>query len=297
MDIARQVYKSLVFCAISLSTPRPATCDQVADAVQWIRSGEWTKAEAALDQSPPAELPTVYWKAYVRFRTGRYSEAVSLISKYLDKKPESASGRKLLGLCFFMQGRPAEAEEELKRATELDSADPEALYYLGRLHFNRNDAPEALRIFEKLVLIDKASVRGYNHLGQTLEAISRFDDARAAYRKAIELEATQQAKSEWPYFNLGLLCLKEGRAQEAIGLIREALARNKDWPEARIQLAAALFLSDRHEDAQVILTEVLEKNPKSADAHYQMGRLLLKLGKPEQARPHFEAFESLKKRQ
>ena len=79
-------------------------------------------------------------------------------------------------------------------------------------------------------------------------------------------------------------------------MIREALVRNKDWPEAKTQLAVALFSSDQYEDARLLLTEVLENNPKNADAHYQMGRLLLKLGKPEQARPHLEEFESLKKR-
>ena len=296
MDLVRQVCKCCFLACISLIiAPLPAGA-QIADAIQRIRNGEWNKAEAALDQSPSADLSTVYWKAYVRFRTGRYSEAVSLIAQYLEKKPDSAGARKILGLCLFMQGRPGEAENELQRATELDGSDPEALYYLGRIHFNRNDAPEALRIFERLVVIDKASVRGYNHLGQALEALSRFDEAREAYRKAIDLERTQPAKSEWPYFNLGVLYLKEGRAAEAIGLLREALERNNNWPEAKTQLAVALFSSNQYEDARKVLAEILRDNPKNADAHYQMGRLLLKLGNSDEARRHFEEFESLRKR-
>ncbi|MEO8127960.1 MAG: tetratricopeptide repeat protein [Bryobacteraceae bacterium] len=276
--------------------PSFAAGNQLTDAIQSIRAGDWNKAEAALEQTPPDGLPTLYWKSYIRFRTGRYPDAISIISRYLEQKPESAGGHKILGLSLFMQGRPAEAESELKRATELDGSDAEALYYLGRLHFNRSDAPEALRIFEKVVLIDKTSVRGYNHLGQTLEALTRFDEAREAYRKAIEIESTQGTKSEWPYFNLGVLCLKEGRPAEAIELLREALTRNRNWPEAKTQLAVALFSTNQYEEARTQLAEVLASNPKNADAHYQMGRLLLKLGKPDQARTHFEEFESLKKR-
>ena len=295
MDKARQVYTSLVLIAVGAIVSRAAPADQLADAIEFIRHGEWQKAEAVLEQCPPVDPSVLYWKAYVRFRTGRYAEAVSLASRYLEKKPESAAARKILGLCYFMQEHHAEAERELKRATGLDSSDTEALYYLGRLHFTRNDAPEALRIFEKLVLLDNSNVRGYNHLGQTYEALTRFDDARAAYRKAIELQQTQPAKSQWPYFNLGLLFLKEGRPQEAIGLIRQALAINSDWAEGKTQLAIALSSADQYDEARLLLKEVLQNNPKNADAHYQMGRLLLKLGKPAEARPYLQEFESLKK--
>jgi tetratricopeptide (TPR) repeat protein len=269
--------------------------DQLADAIQLIQKGEWKKAEAALNQSPSDQAATLYWKGYVLFRTGRFSESASTVSQYLEQKPDSAAGRKVLGLCRFMQGRPADAERELRQATELDPSDSEALYYLGRLYFTRQDLPAALRTFEKVVRIDSSSVRGYNHLGQTLEALSRFDDARAAYKKSIEIEQTHTVKSEWPYFNLGVLSLKDGHTQEAIGLFREALARNADWPEARIQLAVALSSSGQLEEARLLLARVLEVDPKNADAHYQMGRLLLKLGEREQARSHLRRFESLRR--
>ena len=295
MDKARQVYTSLVLIAATVIASGAAPGDQLAGAIEYIRHAEWRKADAVLEQCPPADPSVLYWKAYVRFRTGRYAEAVSLASRYLETKPESAAAHKILGLCYFMQEHHAEAERELKRATDLDSSDTEALYYLGRLHFTRNDAPEALRIFERLVLLDKNSVRGYNHLGQTYEALTRFDDARAAYRKAIELDRTQPARSQWPYFNLGVLYLKEGRPEEAIGLIRQALVINSDWPEGKTQLAIALSSADQFDEARLLLKEVLQNNPTNADAHYQMGRLLLKLGKPEEARPHLQEFESLKK--
>ena len=216
--------------------------DQLADAIQLIHKGEWKKAEALLNQSPSEEALRLYWKAYVFFRTGRYSEAAATVSRYLEQKPDSAAGRKVLGLCRFMQGRPADAERELRQAAELDPSDSEALYYLGRLYFTRRDFPAALRTFESVVSMDKTSVRGYNHLGQTLEALSRFDEARAAYKKSIEIEQTQAAKSEWPYFNLGVLSLKDGHTQEAVGLFRQALERNADWPEARISTRGGAFI-------------------------------------------------------
>ena len=132
-------------------------------------------------------------------------------------------------------------------------------------------------------------------MGQTFEGLSRFEEAKAAYRKAIQLEQSQPVKSEWPYYNLGVLYLKEGRAEEAVGLLREAVSRGPNWPEGKIQLAVALFSSNHEEDARNILAEVLAADPRNADAHYQMGRLLLKSGRQEEARQHLQQFEALRK--
>ena len=57
----------------------------------------------------------------------------------------------------------------------------------------------------------------------------------------------------------------------------------------------ALFSSNHDEDARNILAEVLAADPRNADAHYQMGRLLLKSGKQDEARQHLQQFEALRK--
>jgi Flp pilus assembly protein TadD len=260
-----------------------------------IRQGELKKAESLLEREDTSNPAAAYWKAFVMFRTGRYEQCSLLAARSIELRPEDAAGRKLLGLCRFMQGDAGLAERELRQATELDPSDSEALYYLGRVYFESHNLPAALNVFQKLVTIDPRSVRAYNHLGQTFEKLSRFDDARTAYQKAIQIEQTQTAKSEWPYFNLGVLFLKEGRPREAVDLLQQALSRDNSREEVRIQLAVALFSAGRIEDARRLLSEVLAANPKSADAHYQMGRLLLKAGDSEQARYHLKEFESLRK--
>jgi len=296
VDLPRQVYRRVVplfgVCAL---LSYAAAGDPLAESIQLIRQSEWKKAEAALDQIPSTNTAALYWKAYLLFRTARYKECATTATSYLEHKSDSSSGNKVLGLCSYMLGQSEAAERSLKRATEIDPSDSEAFYYLGRLYFTGHNLPEALALFEKLTVIDKSSVRGFNHLGQTLEGLSRFEEAKAAYQRAIQLEQTQSIKSEWPYYNLGVLYLKEGRAQEAVGLLQQALTRNVNWQEGKIQLAVALFSSNHDEDARNILTDVLAADPKNADAHYQMGRLLLKSGKQDEARRHLQQFEALRK--
>lgn len=295
MDLTRQVYRNVVALLALCSLLSHAAGDRLEEAIQLIRQGQWKEAETVIDQISSTNVPVLYWKAYLFLRTARYSECRSVVAMYLAQKPDSAPGLKVLGLCSFMNEAPEQAEQALRRATEIDPSDTEALYYLGRLYFTSHNLPAALSRFERLTTLDKSSVRGFNHLGQTYEGLSRFEDAKVAYLKAIQLEQAQTVKSEWPYFNLGVLYVKEGRAQEAVDLLREAVKRNVNWSEGKIKLAVALFSSDRPEDARVILSEVLATDPKNADAYYQMGRLLLKAGNRDEAHEYLQRFQSLRK--
>lgn len=276
----------------------PACAEHVTQAIHSMKGREWSKAENFLSkclQISPSDLPAQYWQGYLLFQTGRYGESASVVRKYIEQKPNNSDARKILGLDLFMQGEHEAAQAELDRASQLAPADSEAVYYLGRVYFTRHNLPAARAAFEKVVQLDGNSVRGHNHLGQTYEALGRFEAAREAYRKAIELERQQSTKSEWPYFNLGVLCRKEGELQAAALYLREAVLRNPAWSEGKVQLAMALFSSNQFKEAGQILSEVIQADPGNADAHYQMGRLLTKLGKGEEARRHFQAFESLRK--
>ena len=258
-----------------------------------IRQRDWKRAGQAVDrvlEQSPENLPALYWKSYVLFQTGNYQQSSTFASRYLERNPASGEARKILGLDYFMLGQSALAEGELLQASNLPSADSDVHYYLGRIRFERHNLPAALESLRSTVALDPGSVRGFNHLGQTYEGLARFEDARAAYKKAIELDQREVKRSEWPYFNLGVLSLKEGRAEEAAGWLREALARRSPWPEATVHLAAALGAANQFKEARQLLEDLLTAEPKNAQAHYQLARLLVRMQLPEEARRHFLLF-------
>jgi FimV-like protein len=264
----------------------------------YMKQNEWKKAEPQLDaflRLSPQDTSGLFLKSYLLFRTSRYEQSLKLISSYLEQQPNNSDARKILGMDYFMLGRPEPAEVELERSTELSANDPEAFYYLGRLYFTRNDMPAALTAFQKSIQLDSSSVRAHNHLGQAFEGLGQYEAARKAYLKAIELEQQQPAKSQWPYFNLGSLCLKQGRFPEAIDYLRQSLRYNPSWTLGKLNLAKALLASGDSSAAQILLREVIEAEPKNATAHYQLARLLSKIGEREQAAKHYEQFEKLKK--
>ena len=264
----------------------------------YMKQSEWKKAEPPLDaflRISPLDASGLFLKSYLLFRTSRYEQSLTLISRYLAQQPNNSDARKILGMDYFMLGKAEQAEVELKRSAELNGNDPETFYYLGRLYFTRNDMPAALTAFQRAIQLDSSSVRAHNHLGQAYEGLGQYGAAQNAYLKAIELERQQPAKSRWPYFNVGSLCLKQGRFTEAIDYFRQSLRYSPSWTEGKLKLAKALLASGDSSGAQVLLREVIESEPQNATAHYQLARLLSKIGEREQATQHYQQFEKLKK--
>jgi tetratricopeptide (TPR) repeat protein len=235
-------------------------------------------------------------RALALFNAGKYQDSFDLASRYLQQNPGSEPAHKIVGMNEYMLGRPQEALRHVKRATELAPNDADAFYYLGRLHFSTDNVTAALSDFQRALELDPSSVRTENQLGQTYEALGRWPDAERAYLKAIEIERSQAKKSEWPYFNLGVMYLNTMRAEEAVAYLQEALRRNPSWAQGKVKLAAALASCEKIQQALTLLEGAVESEPGNAEAHYRLALLLTKTGKAEEAKKHFDVFEQLLKR-
>ena len=249
--------------------------------------------DIVLDEEP-SHLPALHLKAYLRFAEGRYGEALKLATESLEKQPNGGETRKISGLARFMLGDKVGAERDLRNAVQSLPKDFDAHYYLGRLYFEQSKLALALELFEMAITLDPGSVKAHNHRGQTLEGLTRYDDASSAYRDAIEIEGSGGERSEWPYYNLGSLLLAEGHASKAVELLGMALERNPSSIQTKTRLGTALSAASRLEEAEAHLRSAVKAEPRNADAHYQLGRLLMKLGNSHEGRRHLALFERLR---
>lgn len=113
------------------------------------------EAAVAID---PTETDAHYQLGRIYHEQGRLTEAVSHLETALrqDEKHSSSEAHRELGAVYLAEGRTADAERELALFTSRREYDPEGLYYSGR----------------------------------TLEALGRDEDARDAYRRAIDAART-----------------------------------------------------------------------------------------------------------
>jgi tetratricopeptide (TPR) repeat protein len=290
-------YSLMAGWTLCLAWADNASAPEYQLAVQYVRQAEWKSAEIVLDRlllRSPQHMPAVFLKARVLFSLGRYAESLQTAQRFLTHEPDNGNAHKLAGLAYFMTGKQERARNELEKAVELSPRDSESFYYLGRVYFTASNMPLAYSAFQQTIKLDPGSVRAHNHLGQTLEGLARFDEAKAAYLTAIKLEGSQKVRSEWPFHNLGALLLQQGEPEQAAAYFREALARNPGLVSSKVKLAMALSLSSQLEEARTVLEEALQVDPKSAEVHYQLARLLTRMGRPEEARKHFQTFQQLK---
>ncbi|HEY0708572.1 MAG TPA: tetratricopeptide repeat protein [Polyangia bacterium] len=122
-----------------------------------------------------------------------------------------------------------------------------------------------------------------------LERAGKFDDAAAAYRRALKLDPGLGAA----HTNLGRLAHGRGDVAEARASFDAALAVDPEQPEARYNLAHILCEAGEMELGAAELRRVVQLAPDFADAHYNLATALEALGGKRQAREHLERFLQL----
>lgn len=128
-------------------------------------------------------------------------------------------------------------------------------------------------------------------LGMDLEAAAP-DDARDAYRRALELDPSHTEAR----LNLGRLLQESGRVAEAEAHYRAVLASAAAVaPTALFNLGTALEDLGRTGEAIAAYRETIAADAGFADAHFNLARLYERTGRRAAAIRHFGAYRELTK--
>jgi tetratricopeptide (TPR) repeat protein len=175
----------------------------------------------------------------------------------------------------------------------------------GQLTFDfRVDAPAAKVIELKrrpappmAALLNQPVVEQASHAEQTFLTAAaiddgdprHFDDALAAYRRALE---------EDPYLvpaliNLANILYARDQIAEAQALYERAISIDPDVFEAHFNLGNIFHDLGRFALAHECYRRALRLNPTYADAHFYLAVTLEKSGMSQEARPHWRAYQQL----
>ena len=73
----------------------------------------------------------------------QYDQAIAAFTLEVETNPENQRAWRDMGVAYFKQGDDAGALEALNRAYELDGEDGVTIFYLGAIHEQREDYPQA----------------------------------------------------------------------------------------------------------------------------------------------------------
>lgn len=125
-------------------------------------------------------------------------------------------------------------------------------------------------------------------LGLDLEAAAP-DDARDAYRRALELDPRHVDAR----LNLGRLLQESGRVAEAEAHYRAVLEGEGPTPTAAYNLGTALEDQGRTAEAITAYRAAIAVDARFADAHFNLARLYERTGRRAAAIRHFRAYRDL----
>ncbi len=156
---------------------------------------------------------------------------------------------------------------------------PEVLFFAGYADYERRLFERAARRLTAAVA-QRPELRAESAgLGFALHHLGRYDEAHQAFEAALEADPDAYRV----HYGLGLVALSRGDPEAARRHLDEALRRDPDLLEARLEQARLLEREDALDEALAAVTEVVERSPAHEEALYLQGRLLLQLGRSEQA--------------
>lgn len=223
--------------------------------------------------------------------TGRPEEARQALEQAIRLQPRHDEAFRALGDVLAARGRPAEARAAYTRAIDLRPGYWRHHYRYGVFLFGQNDLEGARREFERVTELVPDSPAGYQALGRLYQTLDDLPRARDAYERALARGFSVSAVS-----NLGALLHWEGRYQEAIAAYERAIEAAPAEPLFHRNVGDAwLRLGDRaraqaaYERAVALAEAQLAVNPASAEPLAALAVYEAKAGRFDRAALHLEA--------
>lgn len=140
--------------------------------------------------------------------------------------------------------------------------DPWALYLTATLAWERQEWPEAEKLYLRLLQVDPNWVMARNHLGYLAMAQGRFSDAEEHF-KTYEFVAPDQAN---PHDSLGELLVLRGRYDEARAELEAGLELRPDFCASYRNLLGIALFEGRSVDFEPVLGRIdAHCSPKEAE--------------------------------
>lgn len=221
---------------------------------------------------------------------GEVEEAVAQFEKLFQKELER---RVFTGFAYdelvrlFRETKQHDRLVEVcERAVAVQSKDLALLYTLGDAYLRAGQAEKARKIFQGLLDEEPDSSQYHAAMGNALIAAGRFEEAEAAYRKAIENDFPGK---EGMFLNkMGHACMLAGAHGKAESAFRRAAAASDEEPIFRCDLGDALVMLGRMDEAFRAYGDAVSVNPAFEGTYYnRLGNRLMKESRAPEAAEAF----------
>jgi tetratricopeptide (TPR) repeat protein len=274
-----------------LLTGGSAARPRVAAATSALRNGQIDAALhhllAAAETSPDDSethrlLGLVYW---IDEQGGK---SIEHLRRAIQLAPADDRARVLLSDVLAGDQRLAEAERELLQASDAGLRSGQITYRLAQLYQRQALLPQATKALQDSESFGPVVGRDrfYQSWGSLLVNQADFDGAVAAYRKRIDVNANHADAHR----QLGEIYFLQGRNDEALAEFSVAIWLDPKDAKAHAAIGQVYARLLKFPDAAVALQRALSLDASLREARYARGTVLMRAGKPDEARRELDLF-------
>ena len=222
-------------------------------------------------------------------------EAIKHFRRSLDLDPKQPDARRALGVGLFQAGEQESAAKELMRAVTDFPDDFEAHNSLGTVLLRQRNFGQAIHHFEEAIRLNALLVKAHRNLAQAYQRAERPEEARKANLRSQEVAQKRSNNGRAMLLvQQGKHLLSIGAAAKALEQLREAKDLSPEFEDAHLWFGVAVReVSADLKESRHALEEVLKLNPQRAEAHFQLGLTLEKIGNTSGALKQLQAAVEL----
>ena len=256
------------------------------------RTNRLVEARAALEKSFEQEKSSVTLLVALT-RIARlqkdYLAALGYLGHARELEPENAGLHYYFGVVCLDMNLVAEARNSFEKAVKLQPENPEYNYAMGAASSFRHDPAEAVPYFEKFLKLKPQDTRGKLAMGA---ALFRAKDYDAAIPWLKEAAAIPETGTKAHYYE-GAIALEDGRLEEGLAELQEALKGHADYVDALAELGRYYLMRKDYQRAEHQLERALKIQPDHYTANFYLLMLYTRSKDPRQE-AQAKRFEELK---
>lgn len=253
-----------------------------SDAIQFYQQ--------ALDKDP-ASTDALQGTMNAYLAQKQPDQAVAAARAQIAKSPNNSGFYDLLGTALYQNKKDLSgAEAAFHKAVDLDKNNSDALLKLGEVQAAQGSVNQALATYQQSIKDHPHDIAFYILAGEMYESQSNWDQARAMYQKALEIQHDNPLASN----NLAYVMLQQGgNVDVALAMAQTARRGMPDSSNAADTLGWAYFQKGVYQSAIELFQESIRLNEKKGAAddptvHYHLGMAYEKINQPAQARQQLE---------
>jgi tetratricopeptide (TPR) repeat protein len=268
---------------ITSSSGSSPTVPDLAEARRLMEQGKFDEAIAQLQElsaKSPDQKGLAHELGVAYFKKGDYMKAIDSLKKATAVDSADNEATQLLGLSYYLSGRPADAIPLLEKVqTWFPRANVDASYILGVCYIQTRQYSQARKAFARMFDVPPDSAASYLFTARMLLR-QEFDPVAEEYaQKAVALDP----KLPLAHFLLGELYLFKSRIPDAIAEFQKELAINPGHAATYYKLADAYSRIQKFDDAERLLQRSIWLDATSTGPYILMGKVLEKKGETELA--------------